>query len=408
MTDEEAATWQALKAEYDQLEADHAEADELPEDVDERLGEIETAMEALQDRPICFEPDELAIAGAFVSIDSSGRLRVERGYVRAEDEPVEEPDVAGEASETAGGDPAAGEGNDTVDPVPATEDEEDDGLKPLSDRLVAELTAHRTLALRDALARCPQVAFLVALHALALRLFYRYESDSCIEIEPRSTGLGTHAPGLGDTIYARSIDHRTETWAKALPKMPEALWDALAELDGDNRNALFAHCVAMCVNAVHDPYQRRPRALAHADVLAATLKLDMGKAGWAPTAEKYLGRVTKARILEGVREASGAAAADRIAVLKKPDMVAAAEELLTGTGWLPEPLRTPQLAEADDSAIELVETGEPANDAGTGPAPRDGEAQSAENGGEPAMGEDAALDEDDAVTGSAFARTAAE
>jgi ParB family chromosome partitioning protein len=281
-------------------------------------------------------------------------------------------------------------------------------LKPLSDRLVAELTAHRTLALRDALARCPQVAFLAALHALALRLFYRYESDSCIEIEPRSTGLGTHAPGLGDTIYARSIDHRTETWAKALPKMPEALWDALAELDGDNRNALFAHCVAMCVNAVHDPSQRRPRALAHADVLAATLKLDMGKAGWAPTAEKYLGRVTKARILEGVREASGAAAADRIAGLKKPDMVAAAEELLTGTGWLPEPLRTPQLAEADDSAIELVETGEPANDAGTGPAPRDGEAQSAENGGEPAMGEDAALDEDDAVTGSAFARTAAE
>ena len=61
--------------------------------------------------------------------------------------------------------------------------------------------------------------------------------------------------------------------------------------------------------------------------------------------DNYLGRVTKARILEAVREAKGDEAADRIADLKKPDMVAAAEELLAGTGWLPEVLRTPTLAE---------------------------------------------------------------
>jgi ParB family transcriptional regulator, chromosome partitioning protein len=35
----------------------------------------------------------------------------------------------------------------------------------------------------------------------------------------------------------------------------------------------------MSVNAVHDPYQRRPRAIAHADVLAGTVGLDMAKAG---------------------------------------------------------------------------------------------------------------------------------
>ena len=74
----------------DALEAEHAEADELPEDVDARLGEIEEAMEALEARPFRFEAEDLALAGAFVSIDSSGRLRVERGYVRPEDEPVEE------------------------------------------------------------------------------------------------------------------------------------------------------------------------------------------------------------------------------------------------------------------------------------------------------------------------------
>ncbi len=46
MSDEEEASYQRLKAEYDALEAEHA--DELPEEVDARLGEIETAIEALE------------------------------------------------------------------------------------------------------------------------------------------------------------------------------------------------------------------------------------------------------------------------------------------------------------------------------------------------------------------------
>ena len=62
---------------------------------------------------------------------------------------------------------------------------------------------------------------------------------------------------------------------------------------------------------------------------------------WVPTVDAYLGRVTKARILAAVREAKGEQAADRIASLKKPEMKAEAEVLLAGTGWLPEPLRTP-------------------------------------------------------------------
>jgi ParB family transcriptional regulator, chromosome partitioning protein len=54
-----------------------------------------------------------------------------------------------------------------------------------------------------------------------------------------------------------------------------------------------------------------------------------------------LGRVTKGRIVDAVREAKGEDAAQRIAHLKKAEMASAAEELLAGTGWVPEPLRTP-------------------------------------------------------------------
>jgi ParB family chromosome partitioning protein len=69
------------------------------------------------------------------------------------------------------------------------------------------------------------------------------------------------------------------------------------------------------------------------------VKLDMAEAGWRPTAASYLGRVTKAQILEAVREAKGEQAAQLIEDLKKAEMAREAERLLDGTGWLPEPLR---------------------------------------------------------------------
>ncbi|QBY00444.1 abortive phage infection protein [Rhodophyticola sp. CCM32] len=80
---------------------------------------------------------------------------------------------------------------------------------------------------------------------------------------------------------------------------------------------------------------------------------------WTPTVDSYLGRVTKAQILVAVREAKGDKDADRIAGFKKPDMVEAAEELLAGTGWLPQPLRTaPLVDQPDDPEFEIVDDGE--------------------------------------------------
>ncbi len=362
MNEEEEKTYEALKTEYEKLEDEYAEVDELPEEIDVRLGEIETAMEALQNRPIRFEAEDYAIAGAFVSIDSAGGLRVERGYVRAEDEPVAETDVdpGGDAVGPVNHDDAMDDTGQTTDP---DEEEDDDGTKPLSDRFVCDLTVHRTMALRNALASDPQLARFACLHAMALSLFYHYDQDSCVEITPKSTQFGAQAEGLEGMPYVQSIDLGIETWAGNLPKSPEDLWGALTEWDSDSRDALFAHCVAMTVNAVQEPHYRKPRQIAHADTLASTLGLDMVKAGWTPTAHSYLGRVTKAQILAAVREAKGDKDADRIAGFKKPDMIEAAEELLAGTGWLPQPLRTAPLAEEpDEPEFEIVDDGDVAPD----------------------------------------------
>jgi ParB family chromosome partitioning protein len=353
----EQAEFDALKGEYDALEEQYSEADELPEAVEARLTEIEAAIEAFQNRPPKFDPADIVCAGAFVSIDRDGALRVERGYVRPEDEPPvaapDDPDQAAEPASTVPDtdrDPSPTQARSTTTITPtepsAEVPEEDEGLKPLPERLMTELTAHRTLALREALGNDWDTAFLAVLHAFCLRLFYRSAADTCLEIEAKSAGFGTQAPGLNDTASAKAIDVRHEAWMKQLPATSEELWNALGEFDTDTRAALFAHCAALTINALHEPWNRRPGALAHADRLAQAVSLDMAAAGWVPTVETYLGRVPKARILEAVREAKGEHAAQLIDHLKKPEMAQEAERLLAGTGWLPEPLRTPGLPEA--------------------------------------------------------------
>jgi ParB family chromosome partitioning protein len=221
----------------------------------------------------------------------------------------------------------------------------------LSERLITELTAHRTLALRDALANDPGVAFTAALHAFCLQTFYRMPSGTCLEVSARSASFNTQAPGLADSASAKAIVARHQQWAEMLPKDDGGLWQALIAFDRDRQAALFAHCASLTVNAVHEPSNRSPRRLAHANTLARAVNLDMAAAGWSATVDNYLGRVPKARILEAVREAKREASAQLIDHLKKPDMAKEAERLLAGSGWLPEPLRTPD-ADAADVAPE--------------------------------------------------------
>jgi len=191
------------------------------------------------------------------------------------------------------------------------------------------------------LAQDPDVAFLAALHALCLRLFYRYTPETCLDLDVKSVVFDGQAPGLNDSAVARAVDERHWRWSEHLPRESADLWDSLCAFDPDSRHALFAHCVALSVNAVYEPWNRRPRALSHADRIGEAVKLDVGAAGWSPTATNYFGRVTKARIVEAVREAKGEAAAQLIEPLKKSAMAVRAEELLAGSGWIPEPLRTP-------------------------------------------------------------------
>ena len=374
MTGEEEAKLAAIQTEIEELEAEWADAPEVPDEVQARIEAIDAAIGMLVERPMSFEARDMVIAGAFLSIEVDGTLAVERGYVRPEDEPVIEiegaEDVgvdghAGHRAETgdddaADEDQAAGPGVSNVVPISAASGDEDDEdgevVKPLPDRLVAELTAWRTLALQDAFAQSPSTAFAAVLHAFVLDCFYSSTRESCLQISLHEASFGFSTTGLRDSAPARSIAERHKRWADRLPDSDKNLWEALLALDGNEQAALFAHCASRVLNAQQEVVPKYDngriskssieRRVEHSHVLARAVGLDLVGAGWRPTVAGYLGSVTKQRIIADVAEAKGAKFAEMIDHLKKADMAREAERLLEDGDWLPEPMRTPVLVDA--------------------------------------------------------------
>jgi len=354
-TPEQQAEIDAVGAEYDALVEQWSHVEDLPPDIEARLAEIDAQLEAFGDGH-AFDADDIARGGVFVILGHDGSALAERGLIRPEDaKPVAEPEAA-EPDKTgqAGGTDGAGA---HVEPrlAEAEEVEEPDGLTPLSDRLVADLTAHRTAGLRDALAENPDAALLVTLHALVLRAFFvGCPIATCVDIRMGSASLGREADGIEDSPAERRIAERHEAWARQLPDSAQEAWGFVIGLDGDSRASLLAHCVGLSVYAVHG-WERRPAAWDHADALASMLSLDM-TVYWTPTSRSYLSRVTKARIIEAVTEGVSAEAARRLDGLKKTEMAKAAEPLLAGSGWLPPLLRTAaQTSGAEEAETDPVE-----------------------------------------------------
>lgn len=372
-TEEQEARISALRAEADALEAEWDGRGDIPAEVEARVNAIDVELGVLTQGRRVYDPADIVISGVFIGLEDDGALYIDRGYVRAEDEaaddePVDDVDIA---STVAGADedgavPVEAESGQAPAGQPVTavagDDEDEDLIKPLPDRLVAELTAARTLALQDAFAQNPSVAFAAVLHAMVLSAFYTVSSETCMELSLNRVYMPFQSSDLRSSASAASIQDRHAAWKDRLPRSEKDAWDAIQQFDGGDQAALFAHCAAYAVNAQWEPVPKHgggrvsahgvARRIDHANVLARAVGLDMIGAGWRPTFDNYLNRVTKPRILEAVAEAKGPQTAGLIDHLKKGDMAREAERLLADSDWLPEPLRTPVIEEPLPLAAE--------------------------------------------------------
>jgi ParB family chromosome partitioning protein len=372
MTEEEQKSLAALEAEGEALSDEWSDADAVPDEVHVRLEEIDAAIETITERPQIFDPADIAIAGAFLSIEPNGSLRIERGFVKPEDEPADpEQERTGDEAELGGaGNEDEGQAVDAAEGQgEAVAEDEIETLKPLSERLLSDLTAWRTLALQDAFAKDPTTAFVSVLHAFVLSCFFGYSSEGCVQVRVNPVSFSNEPQGLRDSAPGQAISERREMWRDRMPRSDKEIWDWVISLGSEDQWALFAHCVSVGVNAQreavkYDNGRVSPhgveRRVAHSHVIARAVGLDVVAAGWKATAAGYLASVPKPRILADVTEARGENFAQMIDHLKKADMAREAERLLDETDWLPEPLRTPELepvtppaAANDDGTDEL-------------------------------------------------------
>lgn len=331
LTESQQAEIEALTQRYDTLIEEHGE--DPPDEIAAELEEISDKIDTLADGEVRWLPEDVAIAGAVVGIDHEGKLAVERGLVKPEDRKVE-----------IDGDQPRGRAARLVDGVPV-----------LSDRLIEDLTAHRTAALRAVLAGNTDVALVAVVHALALPLFFPHQMKSSLALRLDSLVLQSSVEGIDDSAAGMKLIERHRFWQGKIPNNAEALWDWLLGQNRATRLDLLAYCAGCSVNAVRKRHERSDTdRFAHADRLALALGLDMTQ-WWQPTARSFLCHVPKARILDAVQEAVTKEAAENLAKLKKDALTAEAEQRLAGTGWLPEILRLPVANDQPDPVALAAE-----------------------------------------------------
>jgi ParB family transcriptional regulator, chromosome partitioning protein len=330
MSDEIRLEIEALQTEQEEIETAHAEAEEYPPDVDQRMAAIESRIDELNNQPRKYCEEEIPLAGAIVALENHGQAVVYRGLVRAEDK--KKVQAAKAASNGQNDEIPQNEGDDSDDPA-------------LSAVLVEDLTAHRTAALRAVLATRPDVALVAVAHSLALRVCYpmemTYEVGSVLSLSSEKGGcsLESHAKNIATSLAHSQLDEIHNQWLKRIPENPTDLWQWLLDQEQTVVIDLLAFCVGQTVHAVrfhHDG--RQPRFVAAAQ-LAQAVTLDMAD-WWTPTGESYLGRVRKDQILAAIGEGTGETNFEDLRKLKKPELVATAERCLAGSRWLPEILKS--------------------------------------------------------------------
>lgn len=311
---------EALEKERDTLLEQFEVADEDTEEP-ARIEEIADRLDAIEDKrgPDVWTPEQLAMAGAVLTIGHDGKPSIVRGMVRPEEWAARNPSSRPSKKE---------QGADEAEP-------EETPL--VSAALIESLTAHKSAALAAELQQRPDIALAAIVCAFAGRILRAgYARDTSLQVSASSQPLNRVQ---GSKAYT-AMEQAQEKWERLLPKDTDSgLWEWCLKQKQGVLLDLLAFCAASTVNAVRFK-KDAPNAerLKHADQLAAALKLDM-KAWFAPSAENYFSRVSKPQILDAIREAKQQPPAPAWEKLKKAELAQEAERQVSGTGWLPELLR---------------------------------------------------------------------
>lgn len=295
------------------------QTDDENDDLDDQIADIHEQIEAIEGALQRPDPRAVKLAGILVTVDETGRVKIDRGLIRPVDKKrLKEIEKATPSDAEGTGDASRKEGSG------------------LSAALTLNLTTHFTAALRARVGATPAVAVRALTAALCHNVFPGLDmgEPSPLRVQGTAPQLQANAPEITESPAEKEFRAQHEAWETRLRGVEDTFAWLLKETDADVL-ALLAHCAAWSVSAIS---QHAPAAPTIG--LAAAAGLDM-RDYWQPTGEAFLKRVSKAIIIDALRQDEDPAAdLAEFEKAKKADLVAKAAPILTQRRWIPALLRT--------------------------------------------------------------------
>ena len=298
---------------------------------------IQVLIDAIEDAAAlrAWTPEQRAASGVFVSLDGD-ELRVQRGVQKilpAENNGSAENGECGAGIITI----------KTPDPC--------DGF---SAPLVERMSSERTLAVQAALIAQADKAVAMLAWQMCAEVFHysrAYSHPFTVRLSVGHSTFVSHAPS-GKTGAAWVAIEQEKTRLTAL--LPEGWTQDMSTffaLDGNVLMSLLAFCTACSVNGVQIRESgRTPRSKLDSVEQAVGFRL---RDWWQPTAENYLGLLSKKQIAEALTDARLTGAAADVAKMSRADAAAHAEHFLASTEWVPDWMQPPAGKSTSDNPDSL-------------------------------------------------------
>jgi ParB family transcriptional regulator, chromosome partitioning protein len=348
LSDEEVSRLQALQDELADVEGeteDEALSEEQHGALNERWEALAAKIRDIEIKPLILTDEIKATSGCFVHLDSDGLPVVDPDYYTEV-----APKRRGAAATNGSGDAGSVQGGESGSVTPA-----DPADKPLSQKLIDELSVQRRDILALNLAIHPALALDYAIFVMATGSLAHGRSDDGSTISTSRTSE-LHLPDYpASRAWQRFTEMRDELdlgWTEHGTTVER--FQAFQQLGDDMKAAILAFTVATTLKPSLGVATRSmfgtAQVIAIHEQLAAQMEIDSAD-WWRPTALNFFDRIGKAKLLGILHEVGGATLSSRHMSAKKGDIASSAERLFAGETivepetketalrWVPEHMR---------------------------------------------------------------------
>ncbi|MCS3434326.1 ParB/RepB/Spo0J family partition protein [Klebsiella sp. BIGb0407] len=209
--------------------------------------------------------------------------------------------------------------------------------------LLKKMSSERTLAVQAALIQQPQKAVALMVWRLCSCVFDYSTSASHpfeLRLEVHHGELTSEAPtGKEGQAWQLLMEEKSRLEA-LLPEGWKRDFTTFFSLDGQTLLSLMTFCTACSVNGVQSRECGHTRQ-SKLDGVEAALGFHL-RDWWQPTAENFLGLLSKKQIAEALSDAGLTGAASDAEKMKRGDAASHAEQWLSGTRWVPGWMHSPK------------------------------------------------------------------